>query len=451
VLDVLDLSSVRAWVAACAEALELRRREIDDLNVFPVADGDTGTNLAVTMRSAQAALEQAVAESTAVDAATSLRALAGGAALAARGNSGVIMAQVLRGLADAVAGASSCDASLFRVALGRACASAYAAVGEPVEGTILTVLRAAADAVAELPETASLEAVVGCARDRAIEALDRTQSQLDVLAAAGVVDAGGTGLVVVFDALCGIVASAPSVLAPVTRTDRRQHERRSQDGASGRRETAHFGYEVQYLLDATPTALTRLRANLAPMGGSLTVAEAGPQLWNVHIHVDDVGVAIEAAVAVGRPHHIVVTQLRDQVEQSASTAMVVLLRDEGVRTLINDAGGRVAVLGDPSRLVAAEDAVLHLLRSPRASRCVLLPVDDALTPEPRASTLPSCPAARPCRCWRHSPSTTTAAAATMTRSQWPRRRRRRDSPGSRSRPASGSPRSANAGRATCSG
>ena len=214
VLDQLDAPAVRRWSIAAADALAEHQAEIDELNVFPVPDGDTGTNLALTLRAACDALA-ADAATTAADA---LRTLARGAVLGARGNSGVIISQILRGFADAVDG-SVCDAPGLQAALRQAADHAYAAVAEPLEGTILTVARAAADAAATAPATA-LGDVIKAAVAGASDALDRTTEQLPALARAGVVDAGGRGLVVLLDSLAGVVTGVRAVLGPPRRSAR---------------------------------------------------------------------------------------------------------------------------------------------------------------------------------------------------------------------------------------
>ncbi len=196
VLSKLDAPAVRRWSIAAADALAVHRVEINELNVFPVPDGDTGTNLALTLRAACDALS-ADASATA---AAALRAMARGAVMGARGSSGVIMSQILRGFADAID--NDCDADGLQVALRQAAEHAYAAVADPLEGTILSVARAAAEAAAVTSGNGrTLASVVSAAFAGAATALDRTTEQLPALARAGVVDAGGRGLVVLLDAL----------------------------------------------------------------------------------------------------------------------------------------------------------------------------------------------------------------------------------------------------------
>ncbi|WP_329108313.1 DAK2 domain-containing protein [Micromonospora sp. NBC_01699] len=326
-LETLDAAAVRRWCAGGLAALKRHQSEIDELNVYPVPDGDTGTNLVLTLTSAQQALaldldnsaEQARTGPPGETAAGGqsphgrvLRLMARGALLGARGNSGVIVSQILHGLADTLATTPAVRGRDLARALGAASAAAYAAVAVPVEGTVLTVVAAAADAAVRA-DTDELGAVARAAADGGADALARTPEQLPVLARAGVVDAGGRGLCVLLDALVEVITgaaprrpsatvAAPAPAPPVTAV--------RETGA----ET--YAYEVQFLLDAEPAAVRRLRTALAGLGDSLVVVgdEATPEqvtTWNVHVHVNDVGAAVEAGVSAGRPYHISVVRFAD--------------------------------------------------------------------------------------------------------------------------------------------
>jgi hypothetical protein len=310
VLDTLDDAAVHRWCGGGLAALRAHQHEIDELNVYPVPDGDTGTNLVLTLTSAAEALAAAAEEPAAdeTDGATplgrTLRRMARGALLGARGNSGVIVSQILRGMADALATAAAVRGAELARALRTATEAAYAAVARPVEGTVLSVVAAAADAAGRL-KSDDLVAVAQAASRAAADALARTPQQLPVLARAGVVDAGGRGLCLLLDALVealrGTAQAAPEPAATAAATPVR-HEVPA--GA--------FEYEVQYLLDAEPAAVDALRARLDALGDSLVVVgtgEGAPPTWNVHVHVDDIGAAIEAGVEAGRPHRITVTRL----------------------------------------------------------------------------------------------------------------------------------------------
>ena len=304
-LSVLDADAIRRWSASAARLLRAHQREIDALNVYPVADRDTGTNLARTMSAAAEELSGQAAPT----AGAALAALAQGAVRSARGNSGVILSQILHGMAAAAAGHEVADAPVVAAGLRAGSDRARSAVGRPVEGPILTVARAAADAAG--PGDTLAEMVTACTT-AAADAVARTPDQLDVLARAGVVDAGGHGLLVVLAALTETVTGVPAQIAAATVP--------GVDGRAARESgSAEFGFEVQYLLDAPPAAVVPLRERLDELGDSVLVVDAGGgtdsgagnRTWNVHVHVNDVGAAIEAGVHAGRPHNISVSQFAD--------------------------------------------------------------------------------------------------------------------------------------------
>jgi DAK2 domain fusion protein YloV len=360
VLDELDAPAVRRWSIAAADALAEHQDEIDELNVFPVADRDTGTNMALTVRAACDAL----AADAASTAAAAMHALARGAVLGARGNSGVIVSQILCGFASAV-DTEVCGAARLQAALREGADRAYAAVAEPLEGTILTVARAAAEAGASVP-AATLAAVTEAALAGAVDALNRTTQQLPALARAGVVDAGGRGLVVLLDALASVVTGVRSVLAP----PRRSARPRSALEALREAGSETFAYEVQYLLEADDAAVTVLREHLARMGDSLVVAGTGEGLWNVHVHVNDAGAAIESGVEAGRPHRITVVRFADQVlaPSRSGVAVVAVAPGDGLAHLFEGEGVRVVGGTNPS---TAE--VLAAVHAAGAAQVVLLP------------------------------------------------------------------------------
>ena len=401
-LEVLDAAAVRRWCTAGREALLAARTEIDDLNVYPVPDGDTGTNLLMTMEAA----ERAVARS-APDMAATARAMAHGALMGARGNSGVILSQLLRGLAEELAATETCSPSGVRRALARAAALGYAAVAVPVEGTLLTVARECAEAVAGLE--GDLAAVVREASAAAGRSLARTPDLLPQLKAAGVVDAGGRGLCVLLEALEAVVTGAvpgagagTGTPAPLVPRDRRALEAAREAGSDA------FAYEVQFLLQgASDAAVDELREQLAALGDSLVVVGGGvasPELFNVHVHVNDVGAALEAAVGAGRPFRITVTRFSDQAaDQAADRAagqapddvpghleepadpapaapaagrgVVAVAPGPGLAQLFREAGAEV-VLGGPTCLPSTAE-LLAAVHRVGCAEVVLLPNDAA--------------------------------------------------------------------------
>ena len=369
---VLDAKVVLRWCRAALAGMAEAREEIDALNVYPVPDGDTGTNLYLTLESATEAAEQANSEGSTAAPGLVLDALARGALLGARGNSGVILAQMFRAVADVLGtmGDTPAEPAVFAAALTKAADAGYAAVANPVEGTMLSVARAAAQAATERAhvDSASLADVALSAARAAHEALDRTPEQLEILRRAGVVDAGGRGLTVVLDAFDMVLTGRRPLAYPRTMTGHAVPSV-TVDGS------AHTSpaYEVMYLLDAAQSAIPALRAALEPLGDSLIVV-GGEPLWNVHVHVDDAGAAIEAGMAAGRPHRIRVTYLAEPHGRLDSNggvrAVVAFAAGDGLATLFESAGVTVVQtsVGRPS---TAE--ILAAIQRSGAAEVVVLP------------------------------------------------------------------------------
>ncbi|GAA0992677.1 DAK2 domain-containing protein [Acrocarpospora macrocephala] len=357
-LKVLDPGAVRGWVRLSADALARARAEIDALNVFPVPDGDTGTNLHLTMLAAADALAGLGADA---DADLTWRTLAQGALLGARGNSGVIVSQALRGMAE-VLGQAEGRGDDVRDALVRGAEMARSAVVRPVEGTVLSVLAAVADAVRE--RDGDLPDVAGAAARAARQALLRTTGQLDVLARSGVVDAGGAGLTIILEILAEVVADAYAERhdVPAPASDQRPAL-----------DVGQPGYEVMYLLDAEQEAIDRLRAELDGLGDSLVIV-GGDGLWNVHVHVDDAGSAIEAGLGAGRPYRIKVTYLGGRTP-TPSRGVVAVAAGDGLAGLFREAGA-VVVRREPGASPPLA-AVLAAIREAGAE-VVVLPNDSGV-------------------------------------------------------------------------
>ena len=367
------LETVLRFVDVATDALGAAREEIDALNVFPVPDGDTGTNMFLTVSAARDAMRGAD------DLGRALSAMARGALLGARGNSGVILSQMLGALAGRIARATPDErtAGVVADALREATDASYAAVGEPVEGTMLTVARAAADAAlaAAEPERSRARDVLTAAATAAREALARTPEQLQALHDAGVVDAGGRGLCVVLDAAETVLTGRrppPGPVAPRGHTIPvpAPADELTPDGPS---------YEVMYLLDAADDRVPALRDALAPLGDSLVVV-GGDGLWNVHVHVDDVGAALEAGIEAGRPHRVQVTHFAEQraahrarAEARSGRRIVAVAAGPGLASRFADAGAEV-VEGGPGRRPSTQQ-VLDAILATGAGEVIVLPND----------------------------------------------------------------------------
>ncbi|MGW2210056.1 DAK2 domain-containing protein [Streptomyces sp. NPDC001781] len=378
----LDALAVRTWCGLALRSLGRAREEIDAINVYPVADGDTGTNLFLTLESATAAVEAVFAghQESGPSLADALRAMAHGALIGARGNSGTILAQLLRGMAQVLAAGDvpHADGTALRSALRRAADAAREAVAHPVEGTVLTVASAAADAA----DTAEGDCgrIVLAAYEGARSALAATPRQLAVLGRAGVVDAGGRGLVSVLaslvEAVTGQALPEEAYAGPAGAEVCPEAPEQAGEGGPA--------YEVVYLLEADDTAVARLRERLDALGDSLVVV-GGDGLWNVHVHVDDAGAAVEAGVEAGRPYRIGITHFaagdvhtggERPPREPAQRAVVAVVPGEGLAGLYAEAGA-TTVLAPPGEPPASGE-LAQALRRAHAREVVLLPNDAEL-------------------------------------------------------------------------
>lgn len=345
----LDGARLLAWARRGAEELDAHRETINSLNVFPVPDSDTGSNMAYTMAAAVREAEH-VEEGAGAD--TIAEALAVGSIKGARGNSGIVLSQVLRGVAHAategqLGGRSIADA------LGSAVGFVERAINSPVEGTIITVLREAAHAArAAADSDPHLAHVSTAALSAAEDALQRTPSQLAELREAGVVDAGGMGLVLLLAALDAEINGtelAPPAATVSTLSTEASH------GATG-------CLEVLFMF-AGP--LDRLEGDLADMGTSLVVARVSDTEGKVHIHTAEAGPVIEHAFSLGSVSDLrleVLPAIADNHMASPEERLIIAVAPPGsVSELYNEAGATtvspgVDLLADLQRHIESSDA-----------------------------------------------------------------------------------------------
>ncbi len=380
----VDSGIVRRWLLESRDALGRVREEIDALNVFPVPDGDTGTNMYLTLDAAV----RGIADATADTLAEVLRTSARGAFLGARGNSGVIFSQMYRGVVDVLHRHSDGveGGSVFAEALRAGAAAGYDAVAEPVDGTMLTVFSATADAATAAADAGgSLARVVRTAVKAADEAVLATREQNEKNRRAGVVDAGGRGIAVIVAAMDTAMTGRRPKAAEGLRIP-------APDAAT----TAAFGadlvaggpaYEVMYLLEAADDAVVELKSSLAALGDSLLVV-GGDGLWNVHVHVDDVGAAVERGIEAGRPFRIRVTHFADQVSAEArparpGRAVVAAVAGPGLDELFVSAGAST-VSAESGRLASTDEILQTILAAGRAE-AVVLPNHRELIPAAEAA------------------------------------------------------------------
>lgn len=394
-LERLDAATLRVVVAGYRDALRAHQDSINRLNVYPVPDGDTGTNMALTLESVCAELDEA-----ALDMAATCKAISHGSLMGARGNSGVILSQILRGVSDEMKAEDAADGVVVARALSAAKDGAYGAVMKPVEGTILTVVRECADAAqAAADGGAGLIEVLDAAKDAGAAALASTPDLLPVLKEAGVVDAGGTGFLLLLDVLLHQAAGRP-LPEPEVISDEAAARVRATHGSV---EEAHedgvgdLRYEVMYFLEAPDETIPWFKDVWAGIGDSIVVV-GGDGIWNCHIHTDDIGASIEAALDCGRPREIRVTDLMEQVEEErwvreapvdeeepahstleVPTAVVAVATGDGIRRIFHSLGVQKVVVGGQTMNPSTSDLLAAVEAAP-ADEVVILPNNKNIVP-----------------------------------------------------------------------
>jgi len=401
-LERLGPDQLKAVVVGYRDALRAHQDTINRLNVYPVPDGDTGTNMALTLESVVAELDGA-SDMTEV-----CKAISHGSLMGARGNSGVILCQILRGVAKSFEAApDGGGGDVAADALAGAAAAAYEAVMRPVEGTMLTVARVAADAAVEAHlRSPELAGVLEAARVAAAEALARTPEQLAVLARAGVVDAGGAGFCLLLDAFLLVVAGRPlpappeppSLAPPSLAAAGAGPVGEVEAGSVADDSVSDLRYEVMYFLEAPDHTIRAFREVWAGIGDSIVVV-GGDGIWNCHIHTDDIGAAIEAALDAGRPRRIRVTDLAEQVEEErwvrdapppdagdpglvgppVVTGVVAIANGAGVARLFRSVGVGSIVAGGQSMNPSTAEVLDAVSACPAAS-VVILPNNANIVP-----------------------------------------------------------------------
>ncbi len=385
----LSARQLRTAISTYADLLRSHKEVINRLNVYPVPDGDTGTNMSLTIDSVTAELDP-LSENAPMS--EVCKAIAHGSLMGARGNSGVILSQMLRGLVAKFPADGEVAPGLLADSLEHADVLARQAVVRIVEGTMLSIARAAAEGARAHCET--LTSLVRSARDRARTALAHTPEQLAVLKQASVVDSGGTGLLLLYDALCNVVADDPLPIAPSVDTiEVHAHEELDPSRQGG---IADLRYEVMYLLDADDAKMHAFREVWAGIGDSIVIV-GGDGLYNCHIHTDDIGASVEAALDAGRPRDIRVTDLSEQVieerwvreasggdvadEPTAppTTAVVAVVVGEGVGRIFRSLGVRTFVKGGQSMNPSTADLVAAV-QATGSSQVVLLPNNKNIIP-----------------------------------------------------------------------
>jgi DAK2 domain fusion protein YloV len=361
---VTDRDRLLDLARAALASLEANRRRIDDLNVYPVPDGDTGTNLTLTVRAIVDDLET----STAPDREQLAPEVTRAALLGARGNSGVILSQIVRGGAEVLGAAESIDETTIASMFRGSSEAAYGAVREPVEGTMLSAIRALAEAAERRP--ADFWPAVVAAGD---EAVLRTREQLDVLREAGVVDAGAVGVVEIVRGVAAAI-SGEEIPAPPVGQERVSAEAIHQ-------ELSRYRYCTSFVVEGDDLDSATLEAKLGELGDSLLVV-GDPSALKVHVHTDDPGAALSMGTAVGVIERVEIANMHEQTRAreerllepaaAAQTGVVAVVAGAGNELLFESLGVAQIVRGGQTMNPAASDLVAAIAAA-GAEEVVVLP------------------------------------------------------------------------------
>jgi len=373
------LVAASSWLEAHAEALNA-------INVFPVPDGDTGTNMSLTLRSTLQEAARLEPEARPVSLAALVEALARGALMGARGNSGVILSQLVMGLAKACQGKEALDAPALAAALEKGTELACRAIAQPREGTIITVAREAAQAARALVERGErdLRAVLAAAAEAARQAVERTPQLLPILAEAGVVDAGGQGLWVVLEGMARHLRGEP-LEAPMATATRLQRDWLAHTQEMHAATPSLYGYCTEFLLQGEGLDPAHLRSRLQAMGDSVVVV-GDERLLRAHLHTDDPGAAISLGTRLGELLEVKVDNIRQQADRflewheafQAQVTVVAVATGQGLIQVFRSMGAKV-VPGGPT-MNPSVGQLLEAIEACPTPQVIVLPNDKNVIP-----------------------------------------------------------------------
>ena len=374
-IENLDANNIAKLMYCFRDALQEHKESLNSLNVYPVPDGDTGSNMTATLNSVVSEIESL--EDPEFE--NIIEAISHGSLMGARGNSVVIISQILRGFVSEIKNASkkTIDANLFSDALRAAASAAYEAVGNPVEGTILTVVRETAEAAEKsLLEHSNLLLVAETAREAAKRSLDSTPDLLPVLARAGVVDAGGSGFLLMLDSLLHVIDDRPMpepeiVKASVDSLILDIHDDTTNSGTR---------YEVMYFLDAPDDLIPGFKKAWSEIGDSIVVV-GGENIWNCHVHTNNIGAAVEAGISIGKPHDIRVTDLFEEIAENhheqdhadpIGCSVIAVSNGDGIGDIFRSLGATRVVNGGQSMNPSTAD-LLKAVEATASEHVIILP------------------------------------------------------------------------------
>ena len=371
----LDGAAYRALFEAGVRCVEHYSDAINALNVFPVPDGDTGVNMVLTLRAAASAADGGGASVASVS-----KAISRGALYGARGNSGVIMSQFLKGAATGLEGCEECDGEALARAIASAAAAGYQAVGTPVEGTMLTVMRAAAEGAAQAH--GSPAQALRAAYEAAETALAKTPEQLPVLAGAGVVDAGGQGVVAFLAGALGELEGEPPALA-IDAPSAGQAGPVVSDAFLEHAEEEMYGYCTQFIIEGEALDIAVIQEQVIAVAGS-TVVVGDDRVARVHGHAEDPGPLLSLGVRHGALGQVNVQNMDAQHEEFAARhghgdaaeptafAVVAVAPSAAFERIFRDYGAAVVVSGGQTMNPSAAELAAAVRRA-NAHHAAILP------------------------------------------------------------------------------
>ena len=382
-IDIIDGALFQRMVVHAAASINAQKQSINELNVFPVPDGDTGTNMSLTIGTAAAEAKKKPATTVAQAAATNASALLRGA----RGNSGVILSLLFRGVSKALKDHDTADGVALAAALHEGVSAAYKAVMKPAEGTILTVSRLAAKAAAEAAqEQNSAEHVLEAAIAHGQEALAETINQNPVLKKAGVVDAGGKGFLII---LQGMLDEMRGIPAPQGGEDDAPQAKDKADFATFETGDITFGYCTEFICSRDNTKDPQLlRSFLNGMGDSLVLVD-DDEIIKVHVHTNHPGRVLEEALTYGALLTVKIENMREQhteiLEEAKETqeeapgivpaekkyGVVAVCAGGGLASVFRDLGVDGIISGGQTMNPSTEDILREIARTPAETVFVL--------------------------------------------------------------------------------
>jgi len=372
---------LKALFAAGAAWLERHSAYINSLNVFPVPDGDSGTNMLLTMQSAI----KEVTSSPEHSAGAIAKAVSHGALLGARGNSGVILSQIIRGFARGIENKDTFTATDFAAAMVEASRTAYKGVVKPVEGTILTVCRESADAAAIAAATSDdLRTVLAKTVEGARASVVRTPTLLPVLREAGVVDAGGQGLLTILEGMLKYSNGEPMELTAASQGAQALEQISREEG---------WGFDIQFHIRGNELDVDAIREKISSMGESALIV-GDTALVKVHVHAPTPGAILDYGCSVGVITNVIVENMQEQYidfmagqvqrppitsEEIAGIATIAVVAGAGMERVYHSLGVGTLIAGGQTMNPSTQD-ILNAINNMKADQVIVLPNNKNIIP-----------------------------------------------------------------------